>query len=115
MLSGADNNGDDIWEKLVKKYENISFVFCGHISGMTGIGYSQMTGDNGNTVTAIIHDPSKLDYTAAPEGGGFVAMLYFSEDGKQMTVRHYSTALDSFYRREEQFSLEVDVLETAAE
>ncbi len=107
------NNGDGIWEKLVKKYENINFVFCGHISS-DDIVVTQSVGDNGNVVTQILNDPQTFDYEL--EGGaGMIAMLYFSEDGKNVDVRYYSTAKDAFYKSDNQFSLEVDVVETAAQ
>ena len=44
------NDGEAIWNKLVKKYSNIILVMGGH-DVSDRIMMTQSTGDNGNTVT----------------------------------------------------------------
>ena len=69
---------------------------------------SQVQGEKGNTVTQMLVDPQTTD---ANNGGlGLVAMLYFSEDGKNVDVRYYSTIKKKFYQSINQFSLTLDVV-----
>ena len=87
-VSGG-NNGDAIFEKLIAKHENIVLVLSSH-DAWQNVVCSQVKGTGGNTVTQIMVSPEGLDtYVGAT---GMVAMLYFSEDGEQITVRYYSTA-----------------------
>ena len=41
---------------------------------------------------------------------GMVAMLYFSEDGKNVEVEYYSTTTDRYYRSINQLSFELDLV-----
>ena len=101
---GFPNNGDDIWEKFVSKHANISLVLCGHVDN-DNITVTTAVGDHGNTVTQMLIDPQGLD--AGYGSTGMVAMLYFSEDGKNVDVRYYSTVRESYFRDENQFAMEM--------
>lgn len=102
------NNGDDIWNEFIKKHENITMVLCGHIP-CESIITSQVTGEKGNTVTQVLIDPQETD---VKEGGtGLVAMLHFSEDGKNVQVRYYSTAKKAYFMTDNQCSFTLDVIE----
>ena len=87
------NNGDDMWEKYVRKYENIVMVLSGHI----GSDYTYATkavGDHGNVVTQMLIDPQGIDvYTPT----GMVHMFYFNEEGNKITVDMYSTIRSQYY------------------
>ncbi len=109
--SGGYNNGDHIWDKLVSKHENIQLVISGH-DPYDEIVVSQVKGEKGNTVTQMLIDPQTTDLTNG--GLGLVAMLYFSEDGKNVDVRYYSTVKRKFYQTINQFSLALDVVENDA-
>jgi hypothetical protein len=63
-------------------------------------------GENGNIVTQFLVDPQGVD--AALGATGMVAMLYFSEDGKTLTVEQYSTVKDMYYMSTSQFTLPLD-------
>ena len=89
----ANNDGDDIWNKFVRKHPNICMVMSGHMTA-SDIVVSKQTGDYGNEITQILIDPQGLDTTSAPRG--MVAMLYFSEDGKQVDAQYYSTITDMY-------------------
>ncbi len=104
---GGKNNGDDIWEKLVSKYENITMAFCGHISQGRAI-LNQDTGDNGNMVSQLLVDPQGVDANLGATG--MVTMLYFSEDGSRVTVETYSTVRDKYYITHGQFDFNVNVI-----
>ncbi|MBR3681057.1 MAG: hypothetical protein IKL79_03520 [Clostridia bacterium] len=83
------NNGDEIWDELVKLYPNIVMVLSGHYSSNTIIKL-QSEGVCGNTVTQMLIDSQDYDNANGCETG-FVAVLYFSEDGKQISVEYIST------------------------
>lgn len=103
------NNGDDIWEKFVSKHDNIVLVLSGHIPS-NHVVMEQTEGDAGNTVTQMLVNPQYTDMEL-PGGGGFVAMLYFSEDGKDVTVRYYSTIQEEYFLQENQFSFTMDTVD----
>lgn len=54
------NNGDDIWNKFVKKHDNIVMVLSGH-DPFPEIVRSEMVGDNGNIVNSLLIDPQYID------------------------------------------------------
>ena len=100
--------GEEIWDKLVRKHANISMVLSGHVDH-DHIGFSQKKGDNGNTVTQIMVDPQGVDGELG--GLGMVAMFYFSNHGKQLDVRYYSTAYDKYFSPKSQISAKIDLLD----
>ncbi len=106
------NNGDQIWDKLVKKYENIVLVLSGH-DPCDKVVAAQEKGVNGNTVTQMLVDPQGVD--KAQGGVGLVTMLYFSADGKTMQVETYSTDRRAFFLEENQFTLTLDLVEPKTE
>ena len=87
------NHGEDIWNKLVRKYENIFMVVCGHGPANPMV-LRRAKGDCGNTVYEIMINPHEYDAGTAP--GGFVLMMYFSEDGSTFQMEYYSTIQDKY-------------------
>ncbi|MBE6632745.1 MAG: hypothetical protein E7620_00215 [Ruminococcaceae bacterium] len=102
-IPGA-NNGEDIRQKLITKYENIFLVISGHIASDYVI-TSQITGDHGNTVTQMLIDPQGVDGDLGATG--MITMLYFSEDGKEIYVETYSTIHEKHFLTENQFSVDL--------
>ena len=100
------NNGDEMWDKLIKKHENIVLVISGH-DPCDNIVYAQDKGENGNLVTQMLVDPQGVD--KAQGGVGLVCMLYFSEDGKTMQVEYYSTDKKAYFLENSQFTLTLDL------
>lgn len=92
--------GEKIWENLVKKHPNIELVLNGH-HGEDAIQFSQLKGDHGNVVTAMMINSQYKDLTF--DGLGMVTMLYVSDHGKNVQLRHYSTAKKQYYRAVNQF------------
>lgn len=90
----GDNDGDHMWEKLIKKYENIVLVISGH-DPSNDIVVTQTKGDHGNVVTQMLIDPQGMDSNIGPTG--MVAMLYFSEGGKKVEVEYYSTLMNKYW------------------
>ncbi|MBE5744023.1 MAG: hypothetical protein E7358_04845 [Clostridiales bacterium] len=103
------NNGDELWEKFVKKHKNIVMVLSGH-SSHHQIMLKQSKGENGNVVSQFMIDGTVLDNQ---EGGpaGMVATFYVSENGEDITVEWYSTVKQQYYKKSNNFSFKVNVIE----
>lgn len=103
VSDGSKNNGDHMWDKLISKYENIFLVLSGH-DPSSDIVATQTKGDHGNIVTQMLVDPQGVDNSS--EGAtGMIAMLYFSNGGKTLTVEQYSTVRNMHYMNTSQFTL----------
>lgn len=108
-LVGAQNTGQDIWDKLVSQHKNIVMVLSGHVYA-NDIIVKEATGKYGNTIKEIVVNPQVAD--AMTDGGtGMVAMLYFSEDGKNVQVRYYSTVRNQYLADTNQFSMDLNVVQ----
>lgn len=106
----STNNGVDIWNELVSKYDNIQLVISGH-NISSNIVYRQDARESGSVVTSLLVDPQTFDSQNNAETG-LVCMLYFSEDGNDMTVEWYSTVRDQYYKSANQFSLNLTEMPT---
>ena len=102
---GGVNDGDQFWDKLVSKYENIVLVMSGH-DPWDHIVCTRTEGEKGNTVTQLLIDPQNMDANM-PYCTGMVAMLYFSEDGNTVTVRYYSVTNNRFGSAKSQFTFTI--------
>ena len=109
-LPGGANDADEVWEKLVKLYPNISFVFNGHTNGPTcdWIGDSAgavSIGDNGNKVYQVLTNFQSLygfflrekswggTYTGPRSmtgGGGYLRIVKFYPAKKKVVFKTYS-------------------------
>jgi Carboxypeptidase regulatory-like domain/Calcineurin-like phosphoesterase len=85
-----DNDGDDMWQKLVSRYPNISFVFSGHITYDKGVGFRTDLGVNGNLVNQMLSDYQ--DY--ANGGNGWLRILTFHPAMDTVDVATYSPWLN---------------------
>ena len=103
---GGVNDGDGMWDKLIKKYENIVLVMSGH-DPWDHIVCTRTEGDNGNVVTQLLIDPQSMDANM-PYCTNMIAMLYFSEDGKTVTVRYYSVTNNRYGSENSQFSFNIE-------
>lgn len=109
-MGATANNGDDLWNKLVKKHANIVLVLSGHV-GTDDVICRQLTGDNGNIVTNILIDPQDMDTRYKSSGGvGAVAMFYFSNGGKTVEVRYYSTVQGAYIKSENQYTFTINTI-----
>ncbi len=93
---------------LIKKYENIDLVLCGHDIpyGDDGPVYRTVTGDNGNKIIEMMINPQTLEEQKR-EAFGLVSTLYFGNDGKTVTVEWYSSVRQAYYMDKFQFTFEL--------
>lgn len=80
--------GEEIWQKLVAKHKNISFVFSGH---HVEAGMLKSRGEQGNTVYQIqadYQDPDK------PDPNSYLRQMQFSPANNTVEVSTYSPHLD---------------------
>jgi hypothetical protein len=105
-LPGGVNDGQELWDKLVKKHDNFSFTFNGHVLG-DGTGYRATLGDNGNVVHQIL-----ANYQFNTQGGqGDMRLLEFLPDNETVIVRTYSPVLDRYNQAADQeFVLNLNAL-----
>lgn len=101
------NNGDQMWDKLISKYENIVLVLSGH-DPCDRVVLTQTKGEKGNVVSQILSDHQSIDLEG--DGAGMVTMLYFSEDGKTVQVETYSPVREQFYMTDNQYTFTINVV-----
>lgn len=85
----GSNNGQQIWEKLVKPADNIEMVLSGHYSGE---GYLKGTNDHGKPVHQILFDAQAMGGggRSGNGGDGWLRILEFFPDDKTVNVRTFS-------------------------
>jgi hypothetical protein len=83
------NDGEDLWQELVKRYESFEMVLSGHVGG-DGLGYLESTGDHGNNVHQMLLNTQ----FEANGGNGWIRVLEFLNNGTTIRVRTYSPYLD---------------------
>ena len=103
------NDGEQIWDKFVKKHENIFLVLSGHTWPNS---YSRATGEHGNTVHQVL-----ADFQGEEEGGkGWLRLMKFVPGENKIVVETYSPVVDK-YRDDEKnkFEIEYDMKAEAKE
>ena len=105
---GRGNDGEQLWEKLVKLHPNIFLVLCGHVAGVSSddpkpTGRLTSIGVHGNGVHQLL-----ADYEFLPMGGnGWLRILRFVPALNKIYVRTYSPFLRASLTDEEnQFCLD---------
>lgn len=104
----SPHDGQQLWDALIRKYENIVMVVCGH-DAVAQVVEQKFVGDHGNTVTALLVDGQHIESTDG--ASGLIAILYFSEDGKNVTLEYYSPVKGQYFLTENQFSFTLDTVE----
>lgn len=104
------NSGQDIFDKLVNKYSNIVLLLCGHAIPVDhGPSYEVTTRADGSKVVQMMINHQHLEYYGK-QSYGMVAMLYFSEDGKNVQLEYFSTVNGMYYMEKFQQEFELDVI-----
>ena len=102
---GCETGGQELWDKVISQHKNIVMILVGHSPAETNV-IQEKTGVHGNKVMEILVDPQYIDrdYGAA----GLVAMFYFSNGGKNVDIRYYSTINDAYFKEENQVSIQLE-------
>lgn len=83
------NNGEQMWQKFVRKHKNMFMVLCGHFSGEAVL---TSTGDHGNPVHQILSD-----YQGMNNGGeSWLRYMVFQSEANKIEIYTYNPALDKF-------------------
>lgn len=94
-LPGGVNDGEELWQKLVKKYDNFIMTINGHVLN-DGAARLTSTGDHGNKVHQILNN-YQSGVTGSIEGGqGYLRIFTFKPDKKTVEVKTYSPVLDQY-------------------
>lgn len=94
------NNGDQIYEKFIKKHKNMFMVLCGHIP-VDDITYREDVGENGNVIMSFLIDGQGLLNNAASEN--LLALLNFDEKNQEIYVNYVSTITGKLFNKQNQF------------
>lgn len=90
-LSG--NNGDELWEGLVSRHENLVAVFCGHALCEDGPARRTTCKRHGNRVHQFLTNYQTLD-----DGGrGYLRLVRFYPTENVITAETYSPYLEEFH------------------
>lgn len=93
---GGVNDGEDVWQKLLSRHENIRYMFNGHVLG-SGTGYRVDEGVKGQRVHQMLANYQMGVGPARPyHGGGYFRLLRFLPDKKTIQVKTYSPWLDNW-------------------
>ncbi len=101
------HNGDELWDALVRKHENIVMVLSGH-NAVDRIVKNVAYGDHGNRIVEMLINPQETDTNYG--GAGLVAMLYFSDGGKKVDLEYYSTDKLQYFYECNQFSFDMHMI-----
>jgi hypothetical protein len=102
--AGGVNDGEQLWQKLVRKHAFI-MTLNGHVLG-DGTGYLASVTDKGN----ICHQMMSNYQFRQLGGEGYMRLLEFEEDAKTVKVYTYSPLYDSFLVEPDQsYTIVLDV------
>jgi hypothetical protein len=88
--SKGPNDGEDLWQKLVRK-NNFALTFNGHVLN-GGLGFLADKNDRGDLVHQML-----VNYQMRDLGGeGYLRILEFLPDGKTVRVKTYSPLFDKY-------------------
>ncbi|MBN2216574.1 MAG: metallophosphoesterase [Pirellulales bacterium] len=106
-IAGGTNDGEEMWNKLIKKHPNVFLVMNGHIPG-DGLGFQISRADDGHPVAEMAVDYQRLELG----GAGRLRLLEFLPDGKTVQVRSYSPLYDRYETDpQNQFRFRIDRFE----
>ncbi|MFC3199646.1 metallophosphoesterase [Parapedobacter deserti] len=94
------NNGEEMWEKLVKKHANICIVVSGHVLN-DGVGTLVSEGDHGNNVYQMLANFQGGVEGSINGGNGFLRILTIDPKQKTISVKTYSPHIDEYKTTEE--------------
>ena len=100
---GVDvNNGNEMWDILLSKHDNIFLAAGGHVTGDT-IMKRVDVGDNGNEVLSMLIDGQAVRDTEGLRGATLILVCKFNEKTKKITFNYYNPVDDLYFCVENQF------------
>ena len=104
------NYGQEIYDKLVSQCSNIVMVLCGHdCLPDNSIGRIDSTRADGSTVVQLMIDHQNME-TATGESQNMLAMLYFSNGGKNVRLEYFSANNGVYYMAKNQMDITLDLV-----
>ncbi|SEA50490.1 LamG-like jellyroll fold domain-containing protein [Rubrimonas cliftonensis] len=101
----AVNDGRDLWDALVSRHGNISFVFSGHVFG-DGVETIVRYGEQGNAVAqmlvnyqdgvAVVSQTAGDDAPWGNGGNGAMRLIVIDPDNDRVDTETYYTELDTY-------------------
>ena len=86
---GSVNDGQELWDKLIARHDNVVAVVCGHVLD-DGLGYAVSQG------AGEVHE-ILANYQMKPKAGeGYLRLMYFNTTTGHVEVRTYSPWLDAY-------------------
>ena len=83
------NNGESVWQKFVRKHENVFMVVAGHIGA---VAHLTSTNDAGEPVHQILSDFQNEENG----GNGWMPLLRFFPEKDRIDVRVYSPVMEKY-------------------
>lgn len=100
---GVSTSGTELFEGLIKRYENIFLVLCGHVC-YDDVVIRHDTGIHGNTITSIMINPQGVTYGKGL-GEDLVFIMNFNEKTEEINCYYYSPHYDAVWNLQNQFRL----------
>jgi hypothetical protein len=102
MSQGGDSNdGEMLWQKLVRQNSSFQMVLCGHVTGSkeermalgdrAEVGYRLSVGNKGNRVHQLLFNAQRR----GDAGDGWLRLMEFDPDQRTVQVKTYSPWLDA--------------------
>ncbi|OJU25886.1 MAG: metallophosphatase [Sphingobacteriales bacterium 41-5] len=105
-VNGSVNDGEQIWDKLVKINPNIRFVFSGHILN-GGVGTLVSMNDKGKNVYQMLANFQSGVAGSVKGGNGYLRIVDMDFKNKKLFVSTYSPYINDFKRENaHEFSFE---------
>lgn len=95
------NDGQEIWDKLVKHYPNFIFTFNGHVTEL-GVGYQVDTGLKGNKVYQFLANYQGGVTGTVNGGNGFLRIVDVNPEQGTFRIQTYSPYTKEYKREEGQ-------------
>jgi len=100
------NDGQELWDKLLRKHANVKLVFCGHVLN-DGVALLTSIGDMGQVVHQMLANYQTGVEGSVNGGNGFMRLIYISPDGT-LDIYTYSPHTDELLSGPyQQFRLEL--------
>ena len=100
---GVDvNTGEEMWDALLSKHDNIIMAAGGHVTGDTIMKRVDI-GDNGNKVLSMLIDGQAVRDISGYRGASLILICKINEKTKKMTFNYYDPVKDLYFCVENQF------------